>query len=1139
VLGELFMTVTPAYQPEIVVLSIIVSVISSYLGLTQLIKAYRNKSGFGSSTLVKGAIISGAGIWTMHFIAMLSFYPYTPVSYNIWIIMLSLLIAIFMSLLSFALVLRSEGKKWLLFYSSTSLALGIAITHYASMGAMRMEHVVDYQLGYVLASILIAIIFSYGAFLFTIANSIKLQSKQSLLLGTLFLAVAISGMHYTGMYAMEIHQVPSSLKPNEVHTPNEAFTITADTLALWLGLFTLFFFIVILAMAIQAKNNFEKKLRFSELQYRSLIENSPYTVIAFDIGLKITSVNPKGKEELRDESNEIVGMSLYDLFIEQEKLRNIIGNLTTEGPQEHALKIKTMDGRKLPMAITFVPVIIDQKIEGFFAAGKDISELIQYRERIKKVQKELLDTVRLQQGMIFKYINYNGHFIHTLGDGELLRRLGVEPGMLIGKSLYDLFPYEMAARKSKIYQEAWEGKVAHYEGNINGVDYFASLTPVFKNGQVIEVIGSAADITERKRIEASQKRNEQWYRNLLGVMTEGILLYDENDQMTVLNDNVYDIFEMDKETFHAQSLANNDIVFMDEAGEILTMEQYPVVQTFRTGKSFKQKTLGIKKKDGRVTWINTSTKLLEPFEQGDFAKVLLTFSDITLQKEQEMKLTESDALRKTILNSLPVGVLVEDIDRNIVLANEFFRKLFKIEKTLSEIAGEASTPFHLSLLSDPERNQQDITDIIQNQRPHEEEIATADGRTLRRKYVPFYMDNELRGHLWTFEDYTERKQIVQESIFAKEEAIKANDAKSTFLSNMSHELRTPLNGILGFSQLLEIDEKLNGQQSLYVDEILKGGRHLLDLINEILDLSRIETGKLKVSFKLINVNSLIEECINLVSPAAQKRRISVEAHLSDCQDAYVKIDEIRFRQIILNLLDNAIKYNCEAGTITIKSLNKEGFLEIHVLDTGVGIAEDHLFDIFEPFFRVGNTTAEGAGIGLSLVKKLTMLMGGNVGVVSEVGKGSDFWISLPVVRQSAFKQGRNVEEPPLLIHNGDKKKIMYIEDNPSNIELMEHVMKQIPNIQLSTARSGREGIRLLEEDKPDVILLDIQLPDLNGFEVLEQLQAKGLVEELPVIAISANAMPADVDAALKAGFNEYITKPINISSLLKCLSDYL
>jgi PAS domain S-box-containing protein len=1132
------MIVNATYDIGTVILSIIVSFLSSYAAITLVARAQKEKMHNNNLSVTFASLISGSGILTMHFIGMLSFNSHTPLSYNLWTIFLSLLIAIFFSLLSHSLFLRSIRKRGVIYLCAILMGLSISITHYAAMGGMHTNITIDYNLIFVILSILISIVFSYLALGYLAPNTNNtLPSKQNYLVAAFLQAAAISGMHYTAMFSMDFH-IGHSLSDTE---NLEFVTISSDELAIWLGIFTLLFFMTILIMAVMDKDIAEKQQKLSKLQYSSLVDHSPHLVISLSLEGIITAVNPKGKEILIDRHDDLVGKSLGVLLDEYQdgELSEFLKKVPEFEQGEHHLAIKTMGGTWIPMAITFIPIIIDQEIHGYFGVGRDISELIQYKNRIKKVQKELLETVRQQQGMIFKFIKYNDQFIHTLGDGELLRKLGLDTRSIIGKTLFDFYPYDMAKEKTEIYQQAWSGKVTHYEGSINGTIYFASLTPIFKDGKVVEVIGSAADITDRKRIEAIQKRNEQWYRNILNVMTETILLYDENDSIIVLNDNVYEMFGMEKETFLRKKISHNEILFLDQSGVPLTQENYPIAHTLMTGEPIKQRVLGIRKDSGNTTWVNASTIMLDPFEDGDTAKVLLTLSDITVQKEQEIKLGESDALRKTILNSLPVGILVEDGDRNIVLANEFFRDLFQVNEPLSEIEGREAMPYHLSLLpNSPEHNQQ-ILDIIQQQDPQEEEVEIADGRTLRRKYVPFYMNGKLKGHLWTFEDNTERIKMIQESISAKEEAVKANYAKSTFLSNMSHELRTPLNSILGFSQLLEFDDGLKDQQRLYVNEILKGGRHLLDLINEVLDLSRIETGRLKVSFKRVKINTLIEDCVNLISPAASKRNITINSELLNCKGSNINTDEVRFRQIILNLLSNAIKYSYDSGTITIACKSENKLLTIHVIDQGIGIPADKLTRIFEPFYRIAYSNIEGAGIGLSLVKQLARLMGGNVGVKSELGKGSDFWISLPLCVSSINQPQLEAKTTHLQITTNKEKTVLYIEDNPWNVELMEQILNRILNVRLIIAWSGKEGIRKVLEEKIDLVLLDIQLPDISGFDVFNQLQSKGLTKKIPVLGISANAMQEDIEKAKASGFNEYMTKPIDIPEFLKKLSQYL
>ncbi|MCM3213596.1 substrate-binding domain-containing protein [Niallia taxi] len=395
--------------------------------------------------------------------------------------------------------------------------------------------------------------------------------------------------------------------------------------------------------------------------------------------------------------------------------------------------------------------------------------------------------------------------------------------------------------------------------------------------------------------------------------------------------------------------------------------------------------------------------------------------------------------------------------------------------------------------------------------------------------------------LITISDITERKKMEQTIICAKEEAVNANLAKSDFLSKMSHELRTPLNGILGFAQLLEIDDSLNDEQRDFIQEIIGGGRHLLNLINDVLDLSRIDTGQLKVSIKEVDLHTIITECINIMQPLAKKKRIQIHNQLDQSQKMAVLADPIRLKQIFLNLLENSIKYNQEDGKVMIFSYLKRSNAVIHIADTGIGLSIEEYQKVFVPFYRTKETQEEGTGIGLSLVKQLVQLMGGKISVTSLKGIGSDFYFSLPLPYE--LKTAIQWEEEIMgLQTNNDKSDhycLLYIEDNPSNLNLVKSILKSQSSYTILTAQSGKEGLELARKKKVDLILLDLNLPDIHGLELFKLLRTNEKTKDIAVIAVSANAMPQDIQQTLSMGFDNYVTKPVIVKEFLTTIYETL
>jgi signal transduction histidine kinase/ActR/RegA family two-component response regulator len=402
-------------------------------------------------------------------------------------------------------------------------------------------------------------------------------------------------------------------------------------------------------------------------------------------------------------------------------------------------------------------------------------------------------------------------------------------------------------------------------------------------------------------------------------------------------------------------------------------------------------------------------------------------------------------------------------------------------------------------------------------------------------------------YVGTVQDVTSRRLAEQERLEMLEATARAegaNRAKSEFLARMSHELRTPLNSILGFSQLMEL-EGLQPRQQKHVSLVLKGARHLLELINEVLDLARIEAGRLAVSPEPVALADAIEEALELIAPLASERTITVRADTTGItEDAHVNADRNRLKQVLLNLLSNAVKYNRVGGEVEISSApTGSGRIRTQISDTGIGIRADQLPKLFEPFERLGaeHTEIEGTGLGLSLSKALVEAMGGTIDAESEPGVGTTFSIELAEAQRPDVGPEERQQDAHLQKLNapGAERRILYIEDNLSNLTLVEQILDRYRGVELLSAMQGRLGLDLAAKHLPDLIILDLHLPDISGTDVLKRLKNEHVTRDIPVVMLTADASKAQSEHARLLGASDYLTKPLDVASFIEVIAHHL
>jgi PAS domain S-box-containing protein len=685
-----------------------------------------------------------------------------------------------------------------------------------------------------------------------------------------------------------------------------------------------------------------------------------------------------------------------------------------------------------------------------------------------------------------------------------------------------------------------------------------------RDGQVVGAVLVFRDVTREYAVQQAQRDNETLIQTILNTVVDGIITLRAADgRIETVNPAVERMFGHTAEELGGQCLS----MLIPGLGVDPPDGSHtdPGADGLPLACGHGREVVG-RRKDGSRFTLDMATGEMWLGGQRYFTGIL---RDLTARKLVEETLLKAGALQSAIFNSANFSSIATDAKGVIQIFN------VGAERMLGYDAADVLNRISPADISDPHeviaRATALSTELATPIKPGFEALVFKASRGIEDIYELTYIrkdgsrfpavvsvtalrdDQEnIIGYLLIGTDNTARKQVEEERqhlLDIQEETnkklLQANLAKSDFLSSMSHELRSPLNAILGFAQLMDSDTPPpTPVQKASIDQILHAGWYLLELINEILDLAVVESGRLALSLEPVSLPEVMIECQAMIEPQAQKRGIRM-TFPDFAETCYIKADHTRVKQVLINLLSNAIKYNQAGGAVVVDCVRTTpDRVRIRVKDTGVGLSPENLAQLFQPFNRLGQEAGgeEGTGIGLVVSKRLVELMHGSIGVESTAGAGSLFWIELiaePDPHAGYIKAAcAMVPESPVPTGRHSRL-LLYVEDNPANLKLIEQLIARRPDVRLLTAQNGADGIHLARISLPDVILMDINLPGISGIEAMKILRLDPATAHIPIIALSANAIPRDIEIGLAAGFFRYLTKPIKVNQFLETLNEVM
>lgn len=867
---------------------------------------------------------------------------------------------------------------------------------------------------------------------------------------------------------------------------------------------------------VMTEKGFVADLAETGAQALDMCRGTPYDIVVVDYMLSDTTGLDIARELLGDERK------LDVVFITGKGSEKVASEALNLGVLHYVVK----DGERT--YTEWLPRIINH-----------LDEVRQARSERKALnQKVRNDEARRQaftsnapEALFVKNLDGTYQFVNSVFE----KNYKVSADEIIGKTSAVIFPPHLVAQDE--HQDAIvlkQGDVSKIELSFDGDNgeprYLLVRKFPIRNGagEITSLGGIHVDITVQRESHRALARTAAIFNG----SADGIILISAEGIIETLNPAAEQVFG-----YSADEIVGQDVSCLLPEDERTAHKGYIAKAELHMPRIIhKTRDLLGRRKDGQFFPMELNVAPVST--DGVDSHIVGVFRDITEKKAIEAELREKEERYRFFVENIQEGVVVVE-NRKVVDVSRVWLDMFRYER--DEVIGRDVLDFTAPSKHDLVRTKV----ATESSEPYESELMRNHG-----VIFPALVRGKTLNHggrkvrITTVMDITGQKNYEAALIEAKLEADHANAAKSEFLSSMSHELRTPMNSIMGFSQMLEANpnEPLTDAQKKCVDHILHGGKHLLELINEVLDLSTIESGHMSMSIEEVTIGDVIGECLPLISSAADARNITVHVPKQGASDISVQADYTRLKQALLNLLSNAVKYNREGGSVTLSILRDADLIRLSVSDTGHGIAKDQQKELFQPFSRLGAEASEieGTGIGLSITRKIVQLLGGEIGFRSKPGAGSTFWIELP----ASEKLSLDNETPLRAAESPDDEealsgRVLYVEDNSANLQLMAMLIDRYNGLELLSATTAEAGLEIAERDHPDLIILDINLPEMDGFEVLSLLKKRKKTQAIPVVALSANAMEGDIRRGLEAGFLRYLTKPINMDEVIDTISKML